>query len=264
MAGAVFRKALFDARRGILGWGIALALYAAFMILLYPYLTEIEGYRELLQNLPVIFKGMLGGIDEMLSPEGYIAGYLFSYAPLVLCAYGILSGASSVAGEEKRGTIDLLMSAPVPRWRVILEKFAAFLVSLIGILAITFVGMVIGLALTPELAISIGRLAETVLNVVPITLAFGALAFFLSATLPTRLSAALFATAVLVAFYMVNVLAPLTTALDPVQAVNPFHYYGTTTMFEGIDVGNALVLLVVTGVLLALCVVGFERRDLAV
>ncbi len=266
MVGAVFRKTLFDGWKGVLGWGLALALYVIAIIVLYPTITAIEGYREILSNLPAFAKGFLGGVDEMLSPEGYIAGYVFGYGPVVLAVYGILAGAAAVSGEEKRGTMDLLMSAPVPRWRVILEKFAAFIVSLLGVLAIMFVGIVIGFAFTPQLALPFGRVVESLLNTAPITLAFASLTFFLSTVLPSRFSAGLVTAALLVAFYMLNVLAPMSesAALESVQGINPFHYYGARTMFDGLDWGNVVVLLVVTAVLMALAVLGFERRDLAV
>lgn len=264
MVGAIFRKTLFDARKGILGWGIALALLAAYVILLYPYLTALEGYREILENLPPILQGFLGDVKDIFTPEGYLSAYLFNYAPLILAAYGILAGASAVAGEEKRGTIDLLMSTPVPRWRVILEKFAAFLVCLLGVLAFLFAGVAVSLAITPSLTVSVGRVLEATLNTVPITLTFSALAFLFSAALPGRISAGMAAAAALVAFYMLSLLAPLSDALASVQGFNPFHYYGLQTMIDGVDWGKTAVLLAATAVLIVLAVLGFERRDLAV
>ena len=264
MPGTIFRKTLFDSRRSIVGWGIAAALLCVYIVLLYPYLNELEGFRQLVESLPPIVQGMLGDVQDMFSPQGYLSAYLFNYAPLLLAAYGILAGASAVAGEEKRGTIDLLMSTPVPRWRVMVEKFAAFVVATLGVLALMFVGTVIALAVTPSLEISIGRLIEATLNIVPITLVFGALAFCLSAALPSRMSAGMWAALALVAFYMLSLLAPLSSALESVQGISPFHYYNVQTLAQGIEWGGVAVLLAVSAVLMGLAVLGFERRDLAV
>lgn len=266
MNGAVFRKTLFDGRWGIVGWGLGLAALAFIVIAFYPTISEMKEINDMIASLPPVLKAMVGDIEDFASPEGFLATKLFAMMPIVLAVYGIVAGVQAVAGEEKRGTMDLLMSAPVPRWRVILEKFAAFIVSLLGVLAIMFMGIVLGFALTPQLALPFGRVVESLLNTAPITLAFASLTFLLSTVLPSRFSAGLVTAALLVAFYMLNVLAPISesAALESVQGINPFHYYGVRTMFDGLDWGNVVVLLVVTAVLMALAVLGFERRDLAV
>ncbi|MBN1285235.1 MAG: ABC transporter permease subunit [Anaerolineae bacterium] len=265
MPGAVFIKTLKDARRGIIGWGIVMAMLAAYIILLYPFLNEMEGIQQMLENLPPIFQGFLGEAKDMLTPNGYLSSYFFNYVSVILVAYGIIAGASAVAGEEKRGTMDLLMSAPVPRWRVILEKFAAFVAGLALVVAIMSVAVLGALAVTPTLSASIDRLILGMLNLMLLVISFGALTFLLSAALPSRFSAGQLAAVVLIAAYMLSAFAPMTDALDATQYINPFYYYGgTRVMLDGIQAVGVLVLVVVSAVFLALSVFSFERRDLSV
>jgi ABC-2 type transport system permease protein len=264
MAGAIFRKTLRDARRGILGWGIALAALAFLVVIIYPSVSEFQEMNDYVEALPDVFKAMLGDLEDITSPAGFLSVELFFYTPLVLAVYAVMAGAAAVAGEERRGTIDLLMSTPVPRWRALLEKFAAFAVALVGVLSVTYLGIVVGLILTPSMEISLGRLLEAVFNLLPITLAIGALAFLFSAALPGRLSAGLMATVVIVAAYVLNLLSEMSDALRPVRGLSPFYYYGTRTIFDGLNWGNVTVLLIASAVLLALAVFSFERRDLAV
>jgi hypothetical protein len=97
MPGAVFFKTLRDARNGILGWGIALALYALFIVTLYPTMTGIEAISDFLGDLPPILQAVIGeDIGDFATPEGFLSLYMVVYIPLILGAYGILAGAAAV------------------------------------------------------------------------------------------------------------------------------------------------------------------------
>lgn len=41
--------------------------------------------------------------------------------------FNLLLGSESIAREERRGTLDLILSNPLPRWRIVLEKFASIM-----------------------------------------------------------------------------------------------------------------------------------------
>ena len=66
------------------------------------------------------------------SGTGYWAAFIL--APLVLLIFAIGAGAGAVAGEEERGTLDLVLAHPVRRRDFVLQRFAA-LVGLIAALA---------------------------------------------------------------------------------------------------------------------------------
>ena len=60
------------------------------------------------------------------TPVGAGVFELFSLmAPLLLIVFSIGAGASAIAGEEDRHTLELLLANPVSRCRIVLEKLAA-------------------------------------------------------------------------------------------------------------------------------------------
>lgn len=63
-------------------------------------------------------------LDELTEwmPEVLLRAFV---VPLVLLAYAIVEGTGAIVGEEERGTLDLLLSNPLTRRRVVVEKFAA-------------------------------------------------------------------------------------------------------------------------------------------
>jgi ABC-2 type transport system permease protein len=265
MPGIVFIRKLKDQRNAILGWGIALGAYALMMVLIFPSIGGMEELQDYLDAMPDVFKAMIGDVD-LTSPAGFLSGYYFNYMPLLLAVFAVLAGAAAVGGEEKRGTMDLLISNPVPRWRVLTEKFAAFAVALTIIVLMTSVLMILGIALTPEIQedLDYSNLVEATINIIPVTLLFGAIAFLLSAALPSHIPSAAAGGGLLIAFYLLNILGEVTSVLEPLQKINPFHYYGTATMVAGVDWGNMALLLVAGLVLFVMALFNFERRDLTV
>ena len=65
--------------------------------------------------------------------------------------------------------------------------------------------------------------------------------------------------------YFMYALVPLVEGLEQVEKVFPFYYYiGADPLTNGLNLVHAAVLIVITAALLAVAIVTFERRDLAV
>ena len=98
-----------------------------------PVLPEHPGQRRDAQGVHgqhagVPRKAFLGASGDFASPAGYLNTELFNFfAPLLLLLFAIGAGARAIAGEEERQTLDILLSMPVPRRRVVIDKFAAML-----------------------------------------------------------------------------------------------------------------------------------------
>ena len=65
--------------------------------------------------------------------------------------------------------------------------------------------------------------------------------------------------------YMLNALAPLIDWLEPFQILSPFYFYiDANPLSNGLNAVHAAVLIGLTAIFLAISIVTFERRDLAV
>ena len=263
-AGVIFKRALRDSRNTILGWGIGLAVYAIYVAVLYPFMQYFQELGQLLYY--PLMKAFLGDLDvaEFTSPGGVLGSYFFLFAPLLLAILAVVYGLGITAAEEDRGTLDVLLSLPVPRWRLIVEKFAALIVILALILVITLVGFLIGLAVTPSLTINVGDVLLAVLNILPVTLFMTTLTLLLATVLRSRGTVGGIVAAIVVASYFLDTLSALMEEpLSNMRYASIFHYYrGGTVLLEGVDWGGFLLLTVGTAVLLGLSLLAFQRRDL--
>lgn len=264
MLRSVFAKVLHDGWRILLAWTALSGLLAGFYLSLYPSIGAVDEMRQLLESMPPALRAMFAGEGvDISTPAGYLNVELFTFVvPLLVFAITLTAGGGATAGDEEAGTLELLLANPIPRWRVVLERFAGTAV----LAAFLCVGMWVALAITARAAaidIALDHVAAALVSAWLLGLAIGAVALFLGALTGSRLLSIGIALAVAVAGFFVNALAPLADLLQPWQPLSPhFHYIGYDPLTNGLDPVHAGALLGMTAVFVALAILAFERRDL--
>jgi ABC-2 type transport system permease protein len=261
-----FLKTLRDRRRSLLWWALGLIAVTAITVGFWPTIEESgEELNRLVEDLPPALRNLAGGDIDLTSPEGYLNGRVFSFlGPILFLVFGIASGARTVAGEEQAGTLELVLARPVPRWRIVAEKFAALSVATIALGAVLWASLAVG-AVPVGLDIGAGALAGATLMVVLLGLVFGALALLVGSATGRRGLALGITTAVAVATYLIDLYAPISEAVEPFRGLSPFHYYDAALpLRNGVEPAHAVFLGVVTVFLAGFSLVAFERRDVGV
>ena len=262
----VFAKSLRDLRRSFAWWAVGLAGYVALIASVYPTVRDNPDLNELVENYPEALKAFVafGGQFDFTSAAGYLGSELFSFMmPALFLVASVGNGAGSIAGEEERGTLDLLLSAPLSRTRIALEKVGAMCAELAGLGLVLWLALWIGARIF-SMEISGAHLAAATAALVVLALAYGAIAFLLAAATGRRTLAIGGTVALAVAAYLVNGLASLVDALEPLQKVTPFyHYAAADPLRHGLDPWHTAFLLGVGVLAAAAGVLLFDRRDVA-
>jgi ABC-2 type transport system permease protein len=271
MRGAVFFETLRRSWKTMLylGGGIAvLAIYYVLMVMDEKMLKQLSGMVENFQWLI----NALGGGDAafMTTPEGLLNYVFYSWVVLIIAAYAIIAGLNVTSSEEDRGILDILLSMPIPRWRVVLEKLLAYAVIITGVVALGHVALVLGIQNSPVLrsAVTIGtpaRLAECSFNMIPpllLVLVFTAL----MATLVRRRSmAATIAAVFVIASFFIEMIGRSVPSADKLRVLSFYSVYDSAgVMKNGLAWGNVIGLLTAAAILLAGALVAFQRRDISV
>lgn len=261
----VFLKSLWDQRRSLIWWGIGFAALTLITVLFYPSFSDMPEFNDLLGDEDSLMRAFVGDVSDLTSPEGFLNSQLyFLMVPLLLLVFAIARGSGAIAGEEERGTLDLLLSNPLTRSQVLAQKFAAMIVAILVLTFILWLGAVVGVVAV-DMEISIMRMAEATLSAALLGVVFGALALMMGSATGRRGLSIGVASAVGVATYFLNALAPVVDALEPLSRLSPFYYYiDGDPLTNGLNLVHAAVLVGLTGVLLAVALITFERRDLAV
>src|SRR5579884_3961156 len=134
---SVLARAVRDQLRSLVAWTLGLAGLVGMYVAVYPSVKDGgSSFSKLIDQMPKTYRALFttgGGVD-FTTPAGYLNTELLTFmGPLLVLVYAIGTGSSALAGEEDRGTLDLLLANPVGRARILLEKFAA-LVAGIGTL----------------------------------------------------------------------------------------------------------------------------------
>ncbi|MDQ6832774.1 MAG: ABC transporter permease [Chloroflexota bacterium] len=262
----IWLKTLRDQRRPLLWYGIGLIALCADLFAVYPTIRDNPDLNRSLQNLPDGVKALIGVTQlDLVSPAGYLQTEFFALIiPLLFLIYAILLGANAIAGEEERRTLDLLLSYPVARGRVVREKFLALCLLLCTLGIILWLVLLVGAA-AANMRIGGGQLAAATASAVLLGLWFGALALAIGCATGKRGVALGASAAVAVAGYFTQSLSSLVTGLRPIAKVSPFYYYASgEPLRQGLNLAHVIVLLAVTLVLFAIALTVFKRRDLAV
>ncbi len=264
MLNNVFLKTLRDQRRSLLYWGIGLIAMAVIMSLVYPTIKSMPSINQYLNELPEGVKEMFGaGIMDYSSPTGYFGTELFSFmVPLLLLVFGIGFGANAIAGDEEKGTLGFLLTNPVPRWRVVVDKFGVLTVSMILLGFFFWAGLAVSV-LGLGIDISLVKLAEATIGALALALVFASFAFMVGCVKGNKGMSLGISSGLAVMTYLLNTLGNLVSGLKDYRFLSPFyHYMEPDTLANGLAPAHILVLLGLVIVFFAISLPAFNRRDI--
>jgi ABC-2 type transport system permease protein len=264
MVRTVLTKSLRDQRRALLWWSLGFVLSVFMYTAFWPSVhANANQFNQYIEKFPETIRNMIGGAN-FGTPAGYVQTELFSLlGPILLLVYSIGAGARSIAGEEEAGTFDLLLSTPVSRRRVLLDKFGSMVTATLLLATLTWLSLV---TMGPlyDLHLPLQGLFAATLNLFLLALAFGAVALLVGTATGSRASAVGISSGLAVLTFILNTLAPSVDALRPFSFLSPFHYYsGHEPLTNGLDGIDVLVLAGISAVALMVALGAFERRDLA-
>jgi ABC-2 type transport system permease protein len=259
-------KTLRDQERPLLLWGGYLVALAVLMALFYPTISHMTAFNQYLSQLPEGLKQMFGsGLIDYTSPSGYFSTELFSLmVPLLLLVFGIGFGANAIAGDEEKGTLGFLLANPVPRRRVVVDKFGVLVVSMILLGSLFWAGLAIS-SLAMGIDISLLKLAEATVGAVLLGLVFASLSFLAGCIKGNKGRSMGIASGLAVLTYLLNTLGGLVSGLKDFRFLSPFyHYMEPDTLANGFAPVHILVLLGLVIVFLVVSIPAFIRRDISI
>jgi ABC-2 type transport system permease protein len=257
-----------DRARGLFWWSMGMIGLVLLTVAVYPaFKDQGETLDRLLDQLPAAVRSMVGADDRipLSSPAGYLNARLFALlAPVLSVVFTIGLGSQAIGGLEESGQLEPLVSNPVSRTRVALERYAA-MVSLFAVLLAVLAVATVALA-APFGALeglSLWALTAAFAALGCLALLFGSIAFAVGAATGRRGPAIGAASVVAVSGYLVQSLSAVTDALDVFRFVNPWHWYLKQNMLvDGVPPEAVLAPLGISVALVLAGVVAFQRRDL--
>jgi len=249
-------------RNAILGWGLGLCFFPLVYISIYPSVAdEMAGLADL-----EIYQAMGVSLGNFAD---WVGSILVIFLPLVAAIYAITNGTGTLAGEEEDGRLEMIVTLPLPRWKIITAKAIALSISsFLVMLVVAMVSLLVFMGIESQLETDItgNGLISAVLSSWPLVFAVSMISMFLAAFCSRRRIASMISTVYLVVSYFGSNLASSTSVLEPFEPLFLFTYLDASgqAVVEGQAAGDIMVLLGIGLVAFVLAVFFFQRRKLTV
>lgn len=262
----MFELARYGGRKrlkGALAMSVGIALLTALYVAMFPSITEAANLDDIVQSYPPAMREAFG-IRTMNTIEGFLATQLYAFAWVILLGlYFAYAAASLIAGDVETEEMDMTLSLPVSRSRVLLEKFASLSVPLVVANALLPVVVFVGtLAIGEEISM-VDVLAAHALSV-PYLLACAGIGIVASVVFDRASLAQRVAVGIVFALFLVDAVVA-GTALEALGYLAPMHYYDPAAILVdgSYDLQGAGILLGATAVLVLVSRELFRRKDIA-
>jgi ABC-2 type transport system permease protein len=256
-------------RTALLWWTIGSVILTSAILLLYPSIRDqAEQLNKVINQLPPGLRELKTGGSASVNvadPIAFLNSQLF-YAtlPILWIILSITRGASVLGRDEQNHTLELLLSRPISRGRLLLAKAISLAVEFVVVSGATLLAIIL-LAPLFDMHVGSAHLALATLYTASFSLSFGLIAFGLQAASSLTRRAAT-AVAVVLGFggYLLASLSGLTDWLKTPAKLAPYHYFAPDKVMHGETAfGLNVYLLGVLVFVVALSYIGFRRRDIS-
>jgi ABC-2 type transport system permease protein len=259
---------ILKVHRGLIIFAMILVAFFQFLIIWLmssiDYVPILEAFlNQLPPQMKIIFNQEF---MNRLSMDG-AAAFGFNH-PIVLMVFGIVAiilPTRHIAGEIESGTLELLLSYPVSRSKLIISLAVSSATILVAIIIAGWIGSFSALIIFNHFSMGmIGQLLKIGLNLWILLCLITSYSLLISVYGREAGKAGLRSAGITLVFYFLNFIATLWESLGFTQVINPFHYYQPQKLMFGEQsfLLNASVLSITTVCFFVIAHLHLTRRDI--
>ncbi|HYM51759.1 MAG TPA: hypothetical protein VET65_14470 [Candidatus Limnocylindrales bacterium] len=240
---------VYEQRLGVLAWSLACATLAFYLASIGRQMLDlVKGATGFRAYLTLIGHG---------DPYAALTGFLWFGIFQALLAVFAITQVARWSSDDNEGRLEMILSAPVSRTRVVLERAAGLLVRTALIIAVSSLGLYAGAA-SASIMLNPGSLTVASLVLIPFGLSFAAIGAVLAGRAPRAAVGVLSAYAFL--SYLLTELGPLVKWPDWTLKLSVFSLYDSP-LTNGVDWTGLGIMSAVTIAGFAIGTVLMQRRD---
>ncbi len=266
MTGALLGLEVRRSRSVTIWVAVVAFVYGAFVAALYPTMQAnaklLEDYLKILPQGFLAAFGMEGG--GLTDPGGFFSTYIGTWLwPVLAALLGILLATRPVAADLERGFVELPLSTRVPRLRYLGLTIVAHAAALVVAAVATVAGFLVA-GLVVGAGFDNGRLLLVAVPAAALGFAIHGVTSALSVATLSRGTAGGITAGVLLAMYLMNIIARLQPDYAWVGSLSAFRYFDVRSIIDAgtLDLGGLALFIAVALGGWAVALGAFRRRDL--
>ncbi|MBB6099717.1 ABC-type transport system involved in multi-copper enzyme maturation permease subunit [Deinobacterium chartae] len=260
---SVYKNTFRRARTTLIIWLVLLALWVLLELSVFKGMAQSGGMNDLVAQVPEAIRSMFFTLD-ISTIGGYLnARVLTLILPLLTIMFGISLGNAAIAGEERHGQLDLLLSNPISRTEYYLGRLLAMLSmqTLIVLALLVYFHLFAGLQ---GINLEEVRVLDAFTSVLLLGFTASTLAMLVGSIVPHPGLVLGVSGGVLMGSYLLNAMAPLMPDLKDLQPFSVFYHYNEyLPIRNGLDFTRAFTLAGISVVFVCAGLWRFNTRDLS-
>ena len=259
----ILRHELNRGRTSLLIWSIAIAAMLFISIIIFPQMrSSMDSAADIFSQMGDFSTAF--GMDKVNFGEykGYFAVECGNVLGLGGALFAAILGISALAKEEKEHTAEFLLTHPVKRSRVVLEKLLSVYIRILILNVIVAAASLVSSLIIGEKPeakfFCLLFLAFFLLQIEIASVCFGVSAFIRKGGLGLGIGIALL-------LYFISIIANLTKDAEPLKYVTPFAFADGTSIaaYNSIEWKYAAVGLALAVIGVAAAFIKYEKKDIA-
>ena len=222
---------------------------------------------ELLRVIDTMPKAMISAFNmdsfNLTTVTGFY-GIMIMYFSLILSIAAAMWGSDIISKEERDKTVEFSLTLPVKRSQLLTAKIAAALVNCLLLLFVTWAATLFGAQSFAPDSQFYEFVSTSLWAFFFIQMIFLALGIFLGSAMKQHKRAGSLAVSLLLSSYFASVLTELSEDMAFLRYVSPFKYFDPLLMLREsrLEIGFALLSLLITALALAGAYYSYSKRDL--
>ncbi|HZG55414.1 ABC transporter permease subunit [Paenibacillus sp.] len=263
----VYGRELRRNAKGLAIWSAVMCGYILLLLSMYPqFAADQEAMQQMLEAYPDSLKQAFG-MDALNYGDvlGYYGVQIYMFITLIGSIYAAMLAGGILVKEENEKTVEFLLSKPISRAEVVLQKLAAAFTNLLVFNALMAAASLAGFRLSnDDAAMNVYVLFAT--GAFLLHAAFASIAFLLSAVLRKSRSIVSASLGLVFFSYALHIAAGVSEPLRPLAELSLFHYVDAADIATNESIEAAYVAAMLA--LSALCLLGaflyYKRKDITV
>lgn len=260
----VFFRELKAYRMSTIIWTVSLSLLLVTFLSLYPsFSNDVESMKKILANLPPMVKSGIGlSMDTFFSIYGFV-GYLLTFAMLAGSIQAMNLGVNIFSKEESGKTADFLITKPISRANIFINKLLAA-VTVLLITNIYFCSVAVAMAVIVSVGdFNLGTLILVLLKMALVQLIFLSIGILTSLIVKKIKSSIAISLPIVFGLFATGMIGAI-LEIDEVKYISPFKFFDAEYIINNnsYEIGFLIAEALIVAFAIVVSFIIFTKKDI--